>query len=103
VAVATDARWENYSGQTYSVGEYHFVLRAGPVPEALAPVRLVDLQADLSQAGEGWGSGRGAGADTLPPKAVDSVVTEQLRRFDDGCSLRSNAAKYRERSYPWIG
>lgn len=48
VRVILNGRRANYSGQTYTVGDYHFVLRAGLVPEALAPARLVDLQADLS-------------------------------------------------------
>jgi hypothetical protein len=45
--VLLNGRAASYSGQTYNLRECHVVLCSGPVPERIAPPRLVNLQADL--------------------------------------------------------
>jgi hypothetical protein len=47
VRVLLNGRSASYSGQYYSLREYHLALCIEPRPERLGPTRIVDLQSDL--------------------------------------------------------
>ena len=45
--VIVNGRGSSYSGQLYTVADFHLVLCTEPRPPALAEMRVVDLQTDL--------------------------------------------------------